>query len=1412
MKRVTFQAVISRVLWIPLTLLTVVIVIGDDSGFTSIFDGKTLAGWNGDPDHWRVEDGVITGEIPSGQTLRRNTWLVWEGGKLEDFELRFQFKLSGKAAANSGVQIRCQVENINHVSGYQADLDMGATWLGRIYDEHGRALLVERGTRVQIDKTGKRTVEKFADATVYKVLFRENEWNDYRVIASGEHISVEINGTLFSELIDSQEGEKDLSGSLAFQLHSGPETKVQFRKIQQRKIEPGSHRVEFKKTQIKPKPSASVPGEFPKDEQGRSLNFGFENGTLEDWIVEGKAFEDQPVKEDGISTRWSDQVSAKQGKFFIGGYEKLQDAPQGRLHSVPFRITQPFAGFLISGGDASKTRLELVQQSAPQAVIFQAGGADREQMVRKVIDLREHQGKVVFIRLVDEHSSAWGHLNFDDFRFYHEPPLVESSMTGPRMETNPILSHLVDNPVDTESNGKGFETLRSMQVQPGFAVDLIAAEPDVFQPIAFTFDERGRIWVAEAHSYPKKRQEGEGLDRILIFEDSDHDGHYENRKVFTTGLNLVSGLEVGFGGVWIGAAPQLLFIPDRNRDDQPDGEPVVLLEGFGYQDTHETLNSFLWGPDGWLYGNQGVFNYSQIGKPGAAPDEKSELRAGVWRYHPTRHEFEVFAHGGSNQWGLDYDQHGQIFITHCRSFWGKGSTTHVIKGGQYWNQANRNYADYVSRNDLPGYPFFRNFLPASSRYGHGEGGAGKPGTRRVYGGHSQVGTMIYLGDNWPDEFRGRLFSHNLHGHQLNQQINLREGSAYNTVHAGQDVLYSPDPRYVTVGLKYGPDGAVYMTDWYDTQHCHNPNTEQWDRSNGRIYRMRYVDSFRPARVNLADSADMGLVRLQSHKNSWQARTARRLLQERSASGRISSVAVDEMNHRLRESASPIERLRSLWSLHLINELTESMTLVSLNDPDEYVRAWSIQLISSNSESFPGLDEKLVSMAKQDTSQLVRLYLASALQALPPNTSWRIAEHLCQHEEDASDRYLPRMLWYGLAGLMKGDPERGYYIADSSSLPVLKHYARWYTAKSGSAGLDRVIGEMILKDDKRDHLEAMRLAVLTERNLPMPPLWSVASSSLYNHPNARIRFLSEQIGSVFGDRKLFPDMRSNLGDSSADPSERRHAFAILSNARDKDSVPLFLSLLDHPEFRADVIQLASKFDDPDFTAALIHRMEDFDRRDQGAAMNVLSQRKASAKLLLKGMEDKTVNRSHLTAFYVRQLNTLNDPQIDQVLERIWGKAVKTSEEQEQQINQLNETFSEAPLWAYNAREGRKHFELLCMNCHQVKGQGVRIGPDLTGSGSNGSRYFIENIIDPNAVIGLDYQMSIIETKDDEIMSGIIEEKTDSSVTIRTLTDRVVVTQSEIESLDTSEQSMMPSGLLDTLNDREIVELLKFLRSI
>jgi len=619
----------------------------DKAKFTHIFDGKTLNGWKGEAEKWRVENGAIVGEIPVGQRLDHNTWLVWEGGKLDDFELRLEFRITGMPAANSGIQFRCQAESVTRVSGYQADLDMGATWLGRIYDEHGRALLVERGTRVLIKEDGERVVEQFANSARYPVLFRENDWNDYCIRACGEHMTIEVNGTLFSELVDMQKGGKDLSGQLAFQLHSGPETRVEFRSIRCRKLKAGEHQVRFKA----PKPTKEEKkdvGVFPKGDDGKPLNLGFEDGTLKDWTATGTAFRGQPIDKNPITARRPGQASQKVGQYFIGGYELSQDTPLGELVSVPFAVTAPYASFLIGGGESPSTRAEIVLADTPEKVIHVATGANREDMKRVVLELKAYAGKRIQVRLVDESPGGWGHVNFDDFRFHAKKPTHFPQATSSPLMENPILSHLVRNPAASAHEGTGADTVGKMHVPAGFTVELIAAEPQLFQPIAFTFDARGRIWVLEGKSYPQKRPDGEGLDRILIFADEDGDGRFESRKVFTEGLNLASGLEVGHGGVWVAAAPELLFIPDRDQDDQPDETPEVLLDGFGYQDTHETSNSFIWGPDGWLYANQGVFNYSRIGKPGAPDDERVELRAGVWRYHPVRHEFEVFAHGGSN--------------------------------------------------------------------------------------------------------------------------------------------------------------------------------------------------------------------------------------------------------------------------------------------------------------------------------------------------------------------------------------------------------------------------------------------------------------------------------------------------------------------------------------------------------------------------------------------------------------------------------------------------------------------------------------------------------------------------------------------------------------------------------------------
>ena len=357
--------------------------------------------------------------------------------------------------------------------------------------------------------------------------------------------------------------------------------------------------------------SKSVPDEgvAAKSADGRWLNLDFEKGDLSDWTATGNAFDGQPVDGDTVAARRGDMTSGLMGKYWIGTYEVGGDGPQGTLTSVPFPVTHPYATFLIGGGSHEGTRVEIVRKDTG-AVVFQAHGADNEEMHLVAVDLRPHVGKEIFIRLVDHVSYGWGHINFDHFRFHDTEPQV------PIVKAATLKADVYpygDIPAE--------EAASVMKMPDGFSVKVFAAEPDVKQPIAMALDDRGRVWVAEAYAYPSRAAEGKGRDRILIFEDTDGDGQFDKRTVFAEGLNLVSGLEVGFGGVWVGAAPYLLFIPDRNGDDVPDGPPEVLLDGWGYEDTHETLNTFTWGPDGWLYGCHGVFTHSNVGKPGTPADQ-----------------------------------------------------------------------------------------------------------------------------------------------------------------------------------------------------------------------------------------------------------------------------------------------------------------------------------------------------------------------------------------------------------------------------------------------------------------------------------------------------------------------------------------------------------------------------------------------------------------------------------------------------------------------------------------------------------------------------------------------------------------------------------------------------------------------
>ncbi|MDZ4402859.1 PVC-type heme-binding CxxCH protein [Prosthecobacter sp.] len=1356
----------------------------------SIFDGKTLDHWSGKAEHWRVEDGTITGEIPADKPLKGNEWIFWDG-EVHDFDLSVEFRISGGPSANSGIQYRCQRDENGHASGYQADLDQGAVWLGRIYDEHGRALLVERGSRVSIAPDGRRWADVFAEPKSLASVIKAGDWNTYRITATASHVEVRVNDVLMSVLDDHEAKAAEWSGKIAFQLHSGPgPAKVQFRNIQL---------THLGKTAM-PRRDAGTPARNDLNQQTgvsaspppAELNLGFEKGTLEGWKAEGDAWTGQPVEGDTVATRKRGN-SQHAGKFWLGGYERIGDKGTGTLTSSSFVATHPWASFLFGGGREMKT--EIVEEAGGK-VIFKASGEDREDMKRVAVNLESVVEKKIFIRITDSSQTGWGHVNFDDFVFHDQKPSFAAStltISGDRTkrgDESPVLWHLLPN---------SSKDLPEMRVQDGFQIELIAKEPDVKQPIAFCFDERGRMWVAEAFSYPNRQPEGQGKDRITILEDADGDGSFETKKIFIEGLNLVSGIEVGFGGVWVGAAPYLMFIPKDANDKA--SEPKILLDGFGYQDTHETLNSFIWGPDGWLYGNQGVFNTAAIGKPGCDAKDRVTLRAGVWRYHPVRHEFEVFCHGGSNQWGLDYNSKGHFFMTHCRSFFGKGGTTHAIRNGHFWNQANANYPSFVSATAPDFAPELQNYLPASARYDSGEGGAGKPGTTAVYGGHSHVGTMIYNGDNWPAIYRDHLFTHNLHGHQLNHQHMVRTGSGYETLHAGYDLLNSSAPDYIPVDLQTGPDGAVYVIDWTDTQHCHNPDDEKWDRTNGRIYRISWKETYKPVKVDLGRMTDAELVYLAVSGTEWESRMSRRLLQERpnwplGTYGKL----VGPLALR---TADRKQALRIMWTaINAGDQIDFSGFFESLlSDEDDIVRSWAIQLATEEAGKPKLSAATLLKLAKTDPSATVRLALASALPKLDEETALAVGSALAMRAEDKDDRFLPKMIWFGLARVIGDDWARGLALAEKTPMPSLADSIRWFAGKSAEGR------EALVKTLKTTRgLQILAFALKDEAAVKMPKAWPQVQSDLSDKSD-----LVRQVSALFGDKTELAEMRAVLGDTAKPLPQRRSAFDLLKRVGDAESTPIFAKLLDEAAFASAVIPLLSRSNDPATALTLLDRFDQLDPADRSAALGALTSRAELARPMLEAVKAGTFDKKHLSSLQIRQMRNLNHGEINTLLDATWGKVNDSSEAAKASIAKFKKAYESAPLWAFNAKSGEQTFQQLCAVCHAMGGVGGKLGPDLAGSWRNGLDYFLENIIDPNAVVGDNFQLHVLTKKDGSVVSGVIEQETDTAITARTVTESVIISKADLKDRQKLPVSIMPPGLLEALPERKALELLKFLLS-
>jgi putative membrane-bound dehydrogenase-like protein len=947
-----------------------------------------------------------------------------------------------------------------------------------------------------------------------------------------------------------------------------------------------------------------------------------------------------------------------------------------------------------------------------------------------------------------------------------------------------------------------------MTVPDGFKVKLFAGEPDVHQPIAFCIDDRGRLWVAEAYCYPVRRADKDANDRILIFEDTDGDGVFDKKTVFMEGLNLVSGLEVGFGGVWIGAAPYLMFVPIKDGEDKPAGPAKILLDGWAYQDTHETLNSFTWGPDGWLYGCHGVFTHSRVGKPGTPDKERTPINAGVWRYHPTRHIFEVFAHGTSNPWGLDFDAHGQAFIEACVI----PHNWHIIQGGRYFRQAGQHFNPYTFA-DIQTIAEHRHFIGADPWRANGRSDS-------VGGGHAHCGTMIYQGGAWPPEYDGLMFMGNVHGHRLNVDRLTPKGSGF-VARPAPDFLLANDAWARFINMQYGPDGNVFVIDWYDQQACHDGKIQVWDRSNGRIYKVCHKDAKPVVGLDLAKLSDRELVDLQFHKNDWYVRHARRLLQERAARSELGKSAVGglkSVHNRLGEmafdsSAQETRRLRALWALHVIGGLAEPGVTKGLLDAGPYIRAWTIQLALENTQPSTTLLESLTRLAKNDLSPIVRLYLGSALQRLPLPQRWAALENLLAHSQDAGDHNLPLIYWYAAEPLAAQDATKALDLALASKVPPLPQFMalRISSAATPDAFTLLVDRLTITKD------ESLRLAILRgmqdalkgRRNLAMPPNWSKAYATVADSSNSDLRNAALTLAATFGDAKAIAALRDILASPRSMPAARQESLATLLVARDQQLVPVLHKLLEEPAFRGPALRGLAAYDDnatPSRILAVYPALSTQEKRD---AVNTLAARAGYGKALLDAVDDKKIAANDVSADVVRQLRNLRDKALDQRIAEVWGIVRATPADRARQITEWRRFLSNPA--KTDVSLGRAIFARTCQQCHTLFGEGGQVGPDITGGNRANLDYLLENIFDPSAVIPKEYTTTVLELKTGRVITGIIRNETAAVLTVQTVNETVTIPRDDIDTMKTSNISMMPDDLLGPLTKEEVRALIGYLQS-
>ncbi|WP_406695282.1 PVC-type heme-binding CxxCH protein [Singulisphaera sp. Ch08] len=981
------------------------------------------------------------------------------------------------------------------------------------------------------------------------------------------------------------------------------------------------------------------------------------------------------------------------------------------------------------------------------------------------------------------------HRFHDGFRFIAALLLVGGLSTPARLHAQEVIPHAQDQPPGPALSPA--EAIAKMTVPEGFKVELVASEPDIVNPVAMTFDERGRIWITESLEYPRSAP-GVGRDRIKVIEDKDGDGKADSFTLFAEGLNIPSGIAVGHGGVWVANAPDILFLKDTDGDGKADTREVVV-SGFGRDDTHELPNSLTWGPDGWLYGWNGVFNQSHIKHRG----KEYKFTCAIFRIHPKTRDFEVFCEGTSNPWGIAWNIDGSAFASACviDHLW------HLTETGYYHRQGGE-------------YPPFTWKLGSIVDYKH---------QKAAY-----CGIHFFDSDAYPAQFRERLYMGNIHANGINVDTLERRGATYRAKSA-PDFLSANDAWFMPVSQKTGPDGCLYILDWYDRYHCYQDarrDPEGIDRLKGRLYRVRYENNPRAPRIDLAQETDDQLIERLKSPNVYYRDIAQRLLIERahpSAQPALQRLVLD--NELPRKS-----RMHALWSLVGTGALEAGFHRQLLELPDGGLRAWGVRAAGNFRNVDASIREKVVSLAA-DPDRDVQLQVAIAARKLAGVEPMPVLLEVLSNCGD--DVLIPNIVWQNLHPLLE---EQGDVFVEQVRKIELKRSPnliglmprvidRLLGCKDHDAGSIVALIAMLTAGRNADHDAAGKgLAALAARiqdgEIAGPRLQSlkaglgpILQASQSGQPDSPIALDAALLAASWKDPQGLKTARQGFASTQQSETRRLQALTALIVARDASVLDAVAKALADPgkssaDFRGRILATLGRVDDPKVAAIILAAYPKMEPELQPKAVELLTQRTSWSKPLVKAVAAKVIPPTILNVNQIRRLARSNDAELTQLVKAHWGSVrEQRNPGREQVIAESRNLLRNNPGDPF---AGQQVFKKLCAQCHKIYGEGQEVGPDITGIGRSDFEQLLSNVLDPSLVIGPAYQATMIATTDGRVLTGLVVEDNPQRVILKIQGGKQeTISRDEVEEKKVSELSLMPEDIEKQLTTQELADLFSFL---